>query len=168
MAASLAIMPQPCPSAHVSGSPAPHANLYVSGFSRAYSPQRVRDLFQQFGPIFSVVMFRSKRAGCVQFERAEDAAQALAALDGRQLGPKTALVVRYASKAYTPRQPTPDAASDSGSDGASVGPSSSTSSEGDAAEERPAWDSDDETEGPPDVFAAVAALALAGAGAGPD
>eukprot|EP00667_Euglena_gracilis_P029059 EG_transcript_37934 len=154
--------------ADVPPSPVPHANLYVSGFSRAYSPQRVRDLFQQFGPIFSVVMFRSKRAGCVQFERAEDAARALAALDGRQLGPKTALAVRYATKAYNPRPQPADASSDGASDGASVGPSGGASSEGDAAEERPAWDSDDETEGPPDVFAAVAALALAGAGAGPD
>eukprot|EP00667_Euglena_gracilis_P014852 EG_transcript_15417 len=143
-----------CPPA----SPTPHSNLYISGFSRAYSPQRVRDLFLQFGPIFSVVMFRSKRAGCVQFERAEDAAQALAALDGRQLGPKTTLVVRYATKAYTPRQP-PTSPTDTSSDGDSVGYSAGAASDVDA-QEPPAWESDSETESPPDVFSAMAALSL--------
>lgn len=98
---SSAIAPPPSPTVV----PPPSTNLYVTGLSAQYTPPKTRALFARYGPIYSVVVFKNRRSACVQYHDPAHAAAAVAALNGRRLGPQTLLEIRYAAKTYVPRAP---------------------------------------------------------------
>jgi RNA recognition motif-containing protein len=81
----------------------PSCNLYVQGLPQSYYHKKVTKLFQKFGPVFSVVVFKSRRSACVQFESVDSAITAKAALHGERLTTTNRVLnIRYARKTYKP------------------------------------------------------------------
>eukprot|EP00667_Euglena_gracilis_P004280 EG_transcript_4302 len=102
--------------------PPASSNLYVMNLPPSFTPLRLRVLFEPFGPLFSIVLFKSRRAACVQFHGKEDAARAMEALDGHQVTPQRTITVKYANRTYRPHLKPELFLSPNCSDAGSVGP----------------------------------------------
>ena len=63
----------------------PSTNLYVAGLPWGYHENRLRKLFQKYGPVFSVVIFKSRGSACVQLQSLTDAIAAKEALHGSKI-----------------------------------------------------------------------------------
>lgn len=113
---------QPAVSPKVHPEPQPSCNLFIVGLPRSFDTNKVKALFSQFGPVFSAVIFKSRRTACVQFFDISDAIQAMAELNGMSLTPNRPLSIRFADTTYTPRRPSMPESPKSDSD--SVGHSS--------------------------------------------
>jgi hypothetical protein len=123
----------------------PSTNLYVAGLPWGYHENRLRKLFQKYGPVFSVVIFKSRGSACVQLQSLTDAIAAKEALHGSKIKAhkeQHVIAVRYADKTYKPQPKTPAVPMDPPaachpaprfpsppSETESVGPSSETLSE---------------------------------------
>ena len=81
-----------------------NVNVYVGNVAPEVNDAELKTHFQQFGPVVEVKVYRKGSYGFVQFQKHEDAVQAIVSMNGQVVGSKP---LKCSWGRHQARQPTP-------------------------------------------------------------